>query len=169
MNLNLISYPGPAKNIAEAHIEQRIQVPHVPLKFNSETEDLTTVAIIDDPIRSLARVQDQLTLELFISLYNKTIETALESDYIYKEEDVVNKTDAFIINLFDKLNLDEENYKTKTGRQSLREDVINKNDIHFEQYSSVGIEEQQIENTKHFNLEKSWELYNLALEKAIAL
>ena len=169
MNLNLISYPGPARTIAEAHIEQRIQVPHVPLKFNSETEDLITIAIIDDPIRSLARVQDEPTLELFISLYNKTIETAIESNYIYKEEDVVNKTDEFIIDLFDKLNLDEENYKNKTGRSSLREDVINKKEIHFERYSPVGVGEEQIENTKKFNLEKSWELYNFALEKTIKL
>ena len=125
MNLNLISYPGPAKNIAEAHIEQRIQVAHVPLKFNSETENLVTVAIIDNPIDSIARSQDNETLQLFISLYDKTLTDAINADYIYKEEDVVNNTDSFIIDLFDRLKLDEENYKTKTGRASLRDDVIN--------------------------------------------
>jgi hypothetical protein len=168
MNLNLISYPGPAKNIAEAHIEQRIQVPHVPLKFNSETEDVVTVAIIDDPIKSIGRAQDNPTLELFISLYNKTLEDAAKAQYLYHEDDVVNKTNYFIIDLFDKLNLDEQNYKTKTGRESLRNDVINKTEVHVTKYEPEGGPEQEL-NTKNYNLEKSWELYNSLLQRCIRL
>ena len=169
MNLNLIAYPGPAKNIAEAHIEQRIQVPHVPLKFNSEAEDVTTVAIIDDPIAAISRVQDQETLQLFISLYNKTVSDAIEANYVYKAEDVQGNIDNFVMNLFDKLNLDDQNYKTKTGRESLRNDVLNKRNVSVISYVPEGDVEKQTENLKNYNLEKSWELYNAALEKAITV
>lgn len=168
MNLNLIAYPGPAKNIAEAHIEQRIQVPHVPLKFNSESEDLHLVAIIDDPITAISRVQDEPTLQLFISIYNKVLKDALKANWIYKAEDVVDKTDDFIIDLFDRLDLSEQNYKNKTGRESLRDDVIAKTAF-VSPFKPEGNVEEQIINTKNYNLEGSWYLYREALEKAILL
>jgi hypothetical protein len=168
MNLNLIAYPGPAKTIAEAHIEQRIQVPHVPLKFNSETDGLTVVAVIDDPIMAISRVQDEPTLQLFISIYNKVLKDSLNANWIYKAEDVVDKTDLFIMDLFDKLQLDEQNYKTKTGRDSLRDDVMNKS-VFVDQYVPEGNVMEQIVNTKNYNLEESWSLYRTALEKSIIL
>lgn len=168
MNLNLIAYPGPAKTIAEAHIEQRIQVPHVPLKFNTEIEDCQIVAIIDDPIMAISRVQDEPTLQLFISIYNKVLNDSLNATWIYKAEDVVNNTNSFIIDLFDRLKLDEQNYKTKTGRESLRDDVINKHAF-VNQFIPEGNVEKQIVNTKNYNLELSWELYRKALNKAIIL
>lgn len=168
MNLNLIAYPGPAKNIAEAHIEQRIQVPHVPLKFNSESDNLTTLAIIDDPIIAISRVQDEPTLQLFISIYNKVLRDSLKANWIYKSEDVINKTDLFIIDLFDRLQLDDQNYKNKTGRESLRDDVINKTAF-VNQYVPEGNVDDQILNTKNYNLEESWSLYNEALGKSITI
>lgn len=169
MNLNLISYPGPAKNIAEAHIEQRIQVPHVPLKFNSETNDAQIVAIIDDPKSSISKVQDKPEMQLFVSLYNSTMKDALKANYVYKASDVIEKTNSFIIDLFDKLNLDELNYKTKTGRESLREDVINKTDVFVVAFTPEGNVNEQVENLDNYNLEESWSLYNEVLLKAISL
>jgi hypothetical protein len=165
MNLNLISYPGTAQNIAKAHIEQRIQVPHVPLKFNSDEQNPTLVAVIDDPIRSIARAQDNSNLEPFISLYNKTLEEAIKAKYIYHEDDVVNNTNAFIIDLFDKLNLEDQNYKNKTGRESLRDDVINKTQVHVEKYD---ISNDQVD-VNDYDLKQSWELYNSALNLCIRL
>jgi hypothetical protein len=165
MNLNLIAYPGIAQNTAKAHIEQRIQVPHVPLKFNSDEHNSTLVAIIDDPIKSIARAQDNSNPELFISLYNKTLEEAIKAKYIYHEDDVINNTNAFIIDLFDKLNLEDQNYKNKTGRESLRDDVINKTQVHVEKYD---IHNDQI-NVNGYDLKQSWELYNSALNLCIRL
>jgi hypothetical protein len=165
MNLNLIAYPGIAQNTAKAHIEQRIQVPHVPLKFNSDEQNPTLVAIIDDPIKSITRAQDNSNLELFISLYNKTLEEATKAKYIYHEDDVINNANAFIIDLFDKLNLEDQNYKNKTGRESLRDDVINKTQVHVEKYDTHS---GQID-TDSCDLEKSWELYNSALNLCIRL
>jgi hypothetical protein len=169
MNLNLISYPGPAKNIAEAHIEQRIQVPHVPLKFNSETNDAQIVAIIDDPKSSISKVQDKPEMQLFVSLYNATMKDALKANYVYKASDVIEKTNDFIIDLFDKLNLDELNYKTKTGRESLRDDVINKTNVFVNNFIPEGDSVLQEINLDNYNLEESWDLYNQALSKAIVI
>lgn len=165
MNLNLIAYPGPAKNIAEAHIEQRIQVPHVPLKFNSDEQDAAIVALINDPVKSIARANNKSNPETFISLYNKTLEEAINAKYIYHEDDIVNKTDSFIIDLFDKLNLEDQNYKTKTGRESLRDDVINKTQVHVEKYD---MSSDQVD-INSYDLKQSWELYNSALNQCIKL
>lgn len=169
MNLQLISYPSLAKNIAEAHIEQRIQVPHVPLKFNTNEQDTQKVAIIEDPKSAISKAQDKPELQLFVSLYDATVKEALESTYIYKAEDVVNKTENFIIDLFDRLNLDELNYKTKTGRESLRDDVINKKDVFVHKFVSEGNSEEQLVNLDNYNLEESWNLYNQAMAKAIII
>lgn len=165
MNLNLIAYPGLAKNIAEAHIEQRIQVPHVPLKFNSDEHDAAIVALINDPVKSIARANNNSNPETFISLYNKTLEEAIKAKYIYHEDDIVNKTDAFVIDLFDKLNLEDQNYKNKTGRESLRDDVINKTQVHVEKYDMPS-DQLDINNC---DLEQSWELYKSALNQCIRL
>lgn len=165
MNLNLIAYPGPAKNIAEAHIEQRIQVPHVPLKFNSDEQDAAFVVLINDPVKSIARANNNSNPETFISLYNKTLEEATKAKYIYHEDDVVNKTDTFVIDLFDKLNLEDQNYKNKTGRESLRDDVINKTQVHVEKYDMPS-DQLDINN---YDLKQSWELYNSALNQCIKL
>jgi hypothetical protein len=74
----------------------------------------------------------------------------------------------FIIDLFDKLQLDEQNYKTKTGRDSLRDDVINKSAF-VNHYVPEGNVTEQMANTKNYNLEESWSLYRQALEKAVQL
>lgn len=169
MNLQLIAYPSLAKNIAEAHIEQRIQVPHVPLKFNTNEADTQKVAIIEDPKSAISKVQDKPELQLFVSLYDATVKDALLSNYIYKAEDVVNNTENFIIDLFDRLNLDELNYKTKTGRESLRDDVINKKDVFVHKFIAEGNNEEQMVNLNNYNLEESWNLYNHAMAKAIII
>lgn len=166
MNLNLIAYPGQAQTIANAHIEQRVQVPHVPLKFNSETDNAIIVAVISDPTSLIHTISDDEDLTAFVSMYNSVTEKAISADYIYKEEDVINNTDRFILDLFDKLQLDEENYKNKTGSKSLRDDVITK-EVHFERTN------YQVSNTpvdlSHYKLEESIRLYSLALEKSISL
>ena len=164
MNLNLISYPGFAKQVAEAHIEQRIQVPHVPLKFNSETEDFELVAVIADPIDSIKNTEDESKVPEAVDLYNQTLEQALSAKFVYYSDDVIQKTDKFILDLFDKIDLDSENYKAKTGSLSLREDVQNKK-VHVEETRTV----QSFIDTNNFNLERSWELYNSLVEKVIKL
>jgi hypothetical protein len=164
MNLNLIAYPGFAKQVAEAHIEQRIQVPHVPLKFNSETQDVELIAVIADPIDSIKNTEDESKVTEAIDLYNKTLEDSISAKFVYHSDDVIQKTDAFILDLFDKMNLDEENYKTKTGSASLREDVANKKVV-VEETRTI----QTFIDTNNFNLERSWELYNTLVEKVIKL
>lgn len=164
MNLNLIAYPGFAKQVAEAHIEQRIQVPHVPLKFNSETEDFELVAVIADPIDSIKNTEDESKVPEAVDLYNQTLEQALSAKFVYHSDDVIQKTDKFILDLFDKIDLDSENYKAKTGSLSLREDVQNKK-VHVEETRTV----QSFIDTNNFNLERSWELYNSLVEKVIKL
>lgn len=167
MNLNLISIDGPAKNLAKAHIEQRIQVPHVPLKFNSQTEDVTLLAIIDDPISAISLLDPEQPLQLHIINYNSTMSRALEAKYIYRAHDILGNVDNFIMSLFNNLNLDEENYKNKTGRESLRNDVLNKKDVFVEPYTNQANRGDQVAKLREYNLEKSWELYNSAQEKAI--
>jgi hypothetical protein len=167
MNLNLIALPGPAKNLAEAHIEQRIQVPHVPLKFNSQAEDATLLAIIDDPVSTISLLDTGQPLQLHILNYNSTMSRALEAKYIYRAHDILGNIDNFIMNLFNNLNLDEENYKNKTGRESLRNDVLNKKNVFVEPYTIQTNKEDQVAKLQEYNLEKSWELYNSAQEKAI--
>ena len=168
MNLNLIAYPGPAATVLEENIEQRIQVPHVPLKFNTETEDVTKVAVIDNPIDAVSKVLSEgASMQLFIDVYNTTLEEAKESIAIYKAEDVINNTQSVIMHLFKTLNLDEDNYKLKTGRESLLDDVAN-SQAWFYQYSISEDYAANVEKTKEFNLEKSWELYNSLLEKTIS-
>lgn len=94
---------------------------------------------------------------------------ALKANYVYKASDVIEKTNSFVIDLFDKLNLDELNYKTKTGRESLREDVINKTDVFVVAFTPEGNVDEQVENLDNYNLEESWNLYNEVLLKAINL
>jgi hypothetical protein len=62
------------------------------------------------------------------------------------------------------MNLDEENYKTKTGSASLREDVANKKVV-VEETRTI----QTFIDTNNFNLERSWELYNTLVEKVIKI
>jgi len=164
MNLNLIAYPGLAKNIAQAHIEQRIQVQHVPLKFNSDEQEVDLVAIIERPEPCLERADGELQSEILVYMYNKTMEDSMNAKYVYLAEDVINNTDAFILDLFDRLDLDEENYKRKTGRASLRDDVINK-DTHVENFKPF----KKKVNIEKLNINKSIELYNAIKEKAIQL
>jgi hypothetical protein len=164
MNLNLIAYPGLAKEIAQANIEQRIQVPHVPLKFNSSPEDFDLVAIVEKPESCLERADGSIQHEMLVYMYNKVIEDSINAKYIYLAEDVINKTDEFVIDLFDRLNLDEENYKTKTGRPSLRNDVINK--VAHVESNRISDKKATIEG---LDLTKSTELYNTIKEKAIKL
>jgi len=164
MNLNLIAYPGPAKNIAEAHIEQRIQVQHVPLKFNSEEQDVSLIAIIEEPQTCFERADGELQCEVLIHVYNKLIEDSMSAEYIYLSDDVINNTDSFILDLFDRLDLDEENYKRKTKSASLRDDVINKK-THVEKFKEF----QKKVSVENLDLTKSLELYNIIKEKAIKL
>jgi hypothetical protein len=166
MNLNLIANPGPAKDIAEAHIEQRIQVPHVPLKFNSETDNVTTVAILETPFEFILNVSDDLSISKTIEEYNVSTKNILNATYIYSADDVINKTEQFIMDLFNKLNLDEENYKIKTGRLSLYEDVLNKKDVHI---NKTNLNNKIIKNAEDYNFEESWILYNIARERIIKL
>ena len=164
MNLNLIAYPGFAKQLAEANIEQRIQVPHVPLKFNSETQDVDYVAVISDPFESIKNAMGKSNVTEAIDLYNQTLEKAISAKFVYHSDDVIDKTDAFVLDLFDKISLDEENYKIKTGSASLREDVKNKQ-VHIEEDGTTEV----FVDTNNFNLERSWELYNSLVEKVIKL
>lgn len=167
MNLNLIAYPGPAATILAANIEQRIQVPHVPLKFNTETEDVVKVAVIDNPIDAVSKaLTEEASMQLFIDVYNSTLDQLDEAIAIYRSEDVIDNTQAVILHLFNLLQLDEDNYKVKTGRESLLDDVTN-SQAWFDQYSVSNDYATNVEKTKEFNLEKSWELYNALLEKTI--
>jgi hypothetical protein len=165
MNLNLISLPGEATNIALTHIEGRIQVPHVPLKFNSEQDNLHLVAIIEDPRSYLESLENIDNPEESLSEYLDVMSKAIDANYIYKAEDVIRDTNSFILDLFDKLNLSEDNYKTKTGSESLRDDVENK---------EITIVEHHVPNTNplnpdDYNLEAPWAVYNDALAKAFSV
>ena len=165
MNLNLIALPGEATNIALTHIEGRIQVPHVPLKFNSEQDNLELLAIIQDPrvyLESLADTSDALgSIATYIDVTKKSI----DANYIYKAEDIVRDTNAFILDLFDRLNLSEENYKTKTGSESLRNDVENKKIDVVEHH----IPSLTVLDPDDYDLQESWFVYNDALAKSFSV
>ena len=169
MNLNLIATPGPAKTILNANIEQRIQIKHVPLKFNSETEDVSIISVIEDPITAISQVSvDGSDLESLIKNYEATLESLDNAIAIYKSKDVVEDLEKVIAHLFQTLALDDDNYRTKTGEPSLWETTL-KIKAQYEEFAKSSNIDSNKEKLREVNLEKAWELYNKALEKAVNL
>jgi hypothetical protein len=169
MNLNLIATPGPAKTILNANIEQRIQIKHVPLKYNTETEDVTIVSVLEDPILSISQLSvDGSDIESLIKDYEATLESLDNAIAIYKSKDVVEDLEKVVSHLFHTLALDDDNYKTKTGEPSLWETVV-KTTAQYEAFAISANVDANRSKLNEYNLEKAWELYNKALEKAVNL
>jgi len=122
------------------------------------------ISIIEEPQTCFERADGELQCEVLIHVYNKLIEDSMSAEYIYLSDDVINNTDSFILDLFDRLDLDEENYKRKTKSASLRDDVINKK-THVEKFKEF----QKKVSVENLDLTKSLELYNIIKEKAIKL
>lgn len=195
MNLIINAPINSGCNFIEEAIKQKMEVPHVPLKIifdqiNNFNDNNFNITILIEPTIYL---KNYLLLilphDLHFSRYltgtsqasiTHKLENAIKEyinfydnnkfNLIYLFDDFKNKIDQTILNLFDKLNLDENNYKNKTGSQSLRDDVINKkinfnNDIYNDQrYDSFPIEiKEQLNN---INTKEMFIRYNSLKHKA---
>lgn len=147
MKLLTLSMPRSGSTLLNDYVQQKMEVPHVPLKlsFSNRIEDADfIVSLIRNPkdnitsiiatkmhIDNLNNVMIQPEIgyienavQEYLKFINDTISFA---NKIYVFEDLINNPTKIIMDLFDTLKLDDENYKTKTGSLSLRDDVLNKN------------------------------------------
>lgn len=165
MNVNLYAVESLAKQIATRQIGHRIQVPHVSFKFNTETDAFDKLLIIDTIENVLNNASSKNEVPAIIFEYNDVLSKLESARWIYHAEDVLNNTDKFLMNFFDSLQLEEDNWKAKTGGTSLRESVENTVvDSNFDYQADP----TQIDLSQ-YDLSYSRELYRRASEKAISL
>lgn len=175
MRLSLITYPGSGEEFLAHHIQQRLERPHVPLKFSvgSDTsiEADYTITVVRNPGESIGTrlaIETDVSIESAIKEYNNLYTYLLENaNMVIKHEDL-NKIDNIIVCLFNDLKLDEENYKNKTNR-ILSEDILLQPEnsiesramdwaIRFKDQSGVDFEA---------NLKDSIALYDQILSKSV--
>lgn len=195
MNLNINAPSNSKCNFIEQAIKQKIEVPHVPLKiiFNETDEfisgDFNITILIDpkiylknylvsilpsdlEPHRYLTTMSEvvalnkiELAVKKYCNFYNIN-----NYNLIYLYDNFENKIEQTVLNLFDKLNLDENNYKNKTGSKSLRDDVINKkidikNYLNDEnKYNRIPYKLKEILNT--VDTKEMFDIYNNLKNKA---
>lgn len=148
MRLLLSTYPRSGQHFFRGHIQQRLEVPHMPIKFEW-THDLllndydVLITSIRNPKESMASyvamtlhyedispLRDRQPISFYIEAakieYMMFAKYILEkANYIYKYEDVINNIDNVLYNLICNLNLEDDNYKTKTGSNSFKDDFLN--------------------------------------------
>ena len=130
MKLTLLSPNGSKSQLLAHHIQQRLERPHVPLKFSPsyESDDHDyLVSVVRNPRDFLAceifndttkQIEDHV--KLCKSFYNHSLESAnLVVEYDQIDKDI----DSIIKYIYESLNLDSENYLTKTGRV-LSDDIL---------------------------------------------
>jgi hypothetical protein len=130
MKLHLITYPGSGEEFLAYHIQQRLERPHVPLKFSVSNEIPNDadylVTVVRNPGESIGTrlaVETDLSIESALQEYNDLYTYLLSNaNMVIKHEDL-DKIDDIIVSLFNELNLDTENYKNKTNR-ILSEDIL---------------------------------------------
>lgn len=191
MILASCSYPLSGDELLNIHIQRRMEVPHVPLRFiKVETFDQSDVdkfvTVIRNPLESISLniaqqvilnsqlIENINTLVLEeIKKYNNFYNSIhMQSGIIYRQEDIKEKINFVIINLFDKLNLDENNYINKTKQKSLRLDVVengkllNKIITNDNEIMESTIYQDILIKLNNHDLNQSYILYNKILEKA---
>ena len=130
MKLTLLSPYGSKSQLLAHHIQQRLERPHVPLKFSAvyESDDHEyLVSVIRNPkdfvaSEMLNHTNKQLHehIESCKSFYNHSLVSAnLMVEYDQIDKDI----DGIIKYIYDALKLDSQNYLTKTGRV-LSDDVL---------------------------------------------
>ena len=168
MRLSLITYPGYGEELLAHHIQQRLERPHVPLKFSVSNEIPNDadylVTVIRNPGESIGTrlaVETDLSIDSALQEYNDLYTYLLaNANMVIKHEDL-DKIDNIIVYLFNELNLDTENYKNKTNR-ILSEDILlqpeNSIDSSFKDQSGVDFEA---------NLNDVTALYDQLLSKSV--
>lgn len=148
MRLLLSTYPRSGQHFFRGHIQQRLEVPHMPIKFEW-THDLLLndydilITSIRDPKESMASyiamtlhyedispLRDSQPISFYIEAakieYMLFAKYALEkANYIYKYKDIINSIDNVLYNLICNLNLEDDNYKSKTNSTSFKDDFLN--------------------------------------------
>lgn len=148
MKLLLSTYPRSGQHFLRNNIKQRIEVPHLPIKFEW-THDLLfndydiIITSVRDPKECMASyiamtlhyedispLREKQPIRFYVDAakmeYMLFSKYALEKvNYIYKYEDVVDNIDNVLYNLINKLELDDNNYKLKTGSNSFSDDFLN--------------------------------------------
>ena len=168
MRLSLITYPGYGEEFLAHHIQQRLERPHVPLKFSVSNEIPNDagylVTVIRNPGESIGTRlagETDLSIDSALQEYNDLYTYLLENaNMVIKHEDL-DKIDNIIVYLFNELNLDAENYKNKTNR-ILSEDILlqpeNSIEPSFKDQSGVDFEA---------NLNDVTALYDQLLSKSV--
>jgi hypothetical protein len=168
MRLSLITYPGYGEEFLAHHIQQRLERPHVPLKFSVSNEIPNDadylVTVIRNPGESIGTrlaVETDLSIDSALQEYNDLYTYLLaNANMVIKHEDL-DKIDNIIVYLFNELNLDTENYKNKTNR-ILSEDILlqpeNSIESSFKDQSAVDFEA---------NLNDVTALYDQLLSKSV--
>lgn len=168
MRLSLITYPGYGEEFLAHHIQQRLERPHVPLKFSVSNEIPNDadylVTVIRNPGESIGTRlagETDLSIDSALQEYNDLYTYLLaNANMVIKHEDL-DKIDNIIVYLFNELNLDTENYKNKTNR-ILSEDILlqpeNSIESSFKDQSGVDFEA---------NLNDVTALYDQLLSKSV--
>lgn len=130
MKLTLLSPTGPKSQLLAHHIQQRLERPHVPLKFSAvyESDDHDyLVSVVRNPRDFLASEmlndpskQPEDHIELCKNFYNHSLESA---NLIVEYDEIDKEIDTIIKFIYDSLKLDSQNYLTKTGR-ILSDDIL---------------------------------------------
>jgi len=174
MKLLITAFDGSAGERLTDYIQQTMERPHVPLQikfsndFNIETDFI--ISVIRHPrdvVGFVSSKNPNIDLNDIIKQYEIYLKYVNEkSNMIVLYYDVINNIDQIIKNLFNTLNLDEQNYKNKTGRESLKDDVFNSigsvdSKLHEKViiFNSLDSRNEKLENA---NIE-----YDIAFNKAV--
>lgn len=131
MKLTLLSIPGPKAKLLQHHIQQRLERPHVPLKFSTTytlSDDYDYLACIvrnpKDFVAAHLSSKPDMTTDECIELCDNSYSHALKSaDIIIDYDEIAENIDSIIKHLYDELKLDSQNYLNKTGRV-LSDDIL---------------------------------------------
>lgn len=110
---------------------------------------------------------DELKIKKIVNSYAEYLNNVNnKSNLIFSYYHIINDMEKVIEYIFDTLRLDEQNYKNKTGRESLRNDVLNKiKDVKKPEYNKVLIPNSL--DSKNEKLENANVQYEIAFDKAI--
>lgn len=175
MKLSLITYPGSGEEFLAYHIQQRLERPHVPLKFSvghdTPTDADYLITVVRNPGESIGTrlsVETDLSIDSALQEYNDLYTYLLaNANMVIKHEDL-DKIDNIIVSLFNELNLDTENYKNKTNR-ILSEDILLQPENPMETRAMAWSRRFKDETGADFeaNLNDSTVLYDQILSKSI--
>jgi hypothetical protein len=131
MKLTLLSIPGPKAKMLQHHIQQRLERPHVPLKFLTNyapSDDYDFLACIirnpKDFIAATLASKSDITADECVELCRNSYNHALKNaDIVIDYDEISENIDSIIKHIYDALKLDSQNYLNKTGRV-LSDDIL---------------------------------------------